>query len=259
MSQRWEDLVMAHYQADPEVIQSSLPDDLFVDTHEGRAWVSVVAFRLTNLSIRPLTFLRWNDFWEINLRTYVCDHEGNKGVWFYSLDSSDLLGVLGARLLYGLRYNFARIERKGSSNGRNFIYSGNHGKIATSRIEANWQNAESVQSAPGSLDHFLLERYRFWARRTIARSSSSALVSHVPYQAVRVQNITYEGGLFASQGFAEPIQGPDLGHYCPGFTVEATAPEWAFSISGQANQRYVSPSTLCVPKKDASESSPIEC
>ena len=237
MYQKWEDLVMAHYEADPDLIQSSLPDDLLVDTYEGGAWFSVVAFRLTNLSIRPLTFLTWNDFWEINLRTYVCDQEGNKGVWFYSLDSSDLWGVWGARLLYGLRYNFARIERKGSSTERNFIYTGNRGKIANSRLEANWQNAESVQSTHGSLDHFLLERYRFWARRTIARSSSSAFVSHVPYQAVRTQNISYKGGLFSSQGFAEPIEGPDLGHYCPGFTVEATAPEWVFSISGQANHR----------------------
>jgi len=101
---------MSHYETDPDLIQSSLPDDLLVDTYEGGAWFSVVAFRLTNLSIRPLTFLTWNDFWEINLRTYVCDQEGNKGVWFYSLDSSDLWGVWGARLLYGLRYNFAQIR-----------------------------------------------------------------------------------------------------------------------------------------------------
>jgi len=237
MYQKWEDLVMAHYEADPDLIQSSLPDDLLVDTYEGGAWFSVVAFRLTNLSIRPLTFLTWNDFWEINLRTYVCDQEGNKGVWFYSLDSSDLWGVWGARLLYGLRYNFAQIERKGSSTDRNLIYSGNRGKIATSRIEANWHEAQSAQSTPGSLDQFLLERYRFWVRRAIARRSSSAFVSHIPYQAVRVQNSTYEGSLFSSQGFAEPMSEPDLGHYCSGFTVEATAPEWAFSISGQANQR----------------------
>ena len=163
------------------------------------------------------------------MRTYVCDQEGNKGVWFYSLDSSDLLGF-GERLLYGLRYNFARIERKGSSTDRNLIYSGNRGEIATSRIEANWEEAQSAQSTPGSLDHFLLERYRFWARRAFARRSSSAFVRHIPYQAVRVQNSSYKGGLFASQGFAEPMQEPDLGHYCSGFTVEATAPEWAFSF-----------------------------
>ena len=91
---------MAHYPVLPELIQSSLPDDLQVDTFESRAWFSVVAFRLTDLRIRPLRFVKWQDFWEINLRTYVRDKRGNRGVWFYSLDSSDLFGVLGARLLY---------------------------------------------------------------------------------------------------------------------------------------------------------------
>lgn len=237
MSQKWEDLVMAHYSEDASAIQSSLPDDLLADTFEDRAWFSVVAFRLTNLCIRPFTFLRWPDFWEINLRTYVRDKQGNRGVWFYSLDSSDLLGVVGARLLYGLRYNFARIVRTGGASDKKMIYQGQRGKIASSKIEAEWKDEKFVSSASGSLDHFLLERYRFWAKRGPAKNSSSAFVRHIPYEATRLNKIHYEGGLFASQGFAEPQKNPELGHYCPGFSVEATAPEWAFSISGQANQR----------------------
>lgn len=237
MSQCWEDLVMVHYAENPEVIQASLPDDLFADTYEGRAWFSVVAFRLTNLRIRPVSFLPWQDFWEINLRTYVRDNRGNRGVWFYSLDSSDLFGVIGARLLYGLRYNLARIHRKGSVPEQMLIYHGQRGKIASSKIAAQWQGAELTTGKPGSLDHFLLERYRFWARRGLSQCSSSAFVRHVPYNACRLTKSNYEGGLFASQGFSEPKNEPDLGHYCPGFSVEATAPEWAFSISGQANHR----------------------
>ncbi len=229
--------MMAHYPASPELIQASLPDDLLVDNYEGKAWFSVVAFRLTNLRIRPLTFLTWKDCWEINLRTYVRDKRGNRGVWFYSLDSSDLFGVLGARILYGLRYNFARIHREGSSAKRKLVYHGTRGKIAHSRIEGEWKDADRVINEPGTLDQFLLERYRFWARREFSNGSSSASVRHVPYQVHRLNKIHYEGGLFTSQGFSEPQNGPELGHYCPGFSVEATAPEWAFSISGQANQR----------------------
>ena len=228
---------MAHYSEDAKTIQPSLPDDLIADTFQGRAWFSVVAFRLTNLSIRPFTFLRWPNFWEINLRTYVRDKQGNRGVWFYSLDSSDLFGVVGARLLYGLRYNFSRIGRTGNASGKKMIYQGQRGKIASSKIEAEWKDEKFVSSASGSLDHFLLERYRFWAKRGPAKNSSSAFVRHIPYEATMLNKIHYEGGLFASQGFAEPQKNPELGHYCPGFSVEATAPEWAFSISGQANQR----------------------
>ena len=134
MSQKWEDLVMAHYSEEASAIQSSLPDDLIADTFEGRAWFSVVAFRLTNLCIRPFTFLRWPDFWEINLRTYVRDKEGNRGVWFYSLDSSDLFGVIGARLLYGLRYNFARIGRTGSASGKKMITMGKEARLPVPQL-----------------------------------------------------------------------------------------------------------------------------
>lgn len=237
MSQKWEDLVMAHYPADPGQIQTTLPDDLFVDTFDGRAWFSVVAFRLRDLRIRPLTCLKWNDFWEINLRTYVRNKKGDCGVWFYSLDSSDFFGVLGARILYGLRYNFARIHRSGATSDKKLTYLSNRGKISDCRIEVDWNDCPKQDNLYGTVDHFLLERYRFWSRRSLSRSSSSAFVCHIPYDAVRVKTIRYDGGLFASQGLAEPVNEPELGHYCPGFSVEATAPEWAFSISGQANQR----------------------
>ena len=211
MSQKWEDLVMAHYSEEASAIQSSLPDDLIADTFEGRAWFSVVAFRLTNLCIRPFTFLRWPDFWEINLRTYVRDKEGNRGVWFYSLDSSDLFGVIGARLLYGLRYNFARIGRTGSASGKKMIYHGQRGKIASSTIEAEWKDKKFVSSASGSLDHFLLERYRFWARRGPAKNSSSAFVRHIPYEAIRLNKIHYGGGCLPARDLQNLRKIPSLG------------------------------------------------
>ena len=58
MSQNWEDLVMLHYRVNPAMIQVRLPDDLVVDTFEDEAWISVVAFRLSNLRIRPISWLK---------------------------------------------------------------------------------------------------------------------------------------------------------------------------------------------------------
>ena len=122
MSQNWEDLVMLHYRVNPAIIQGRLPDDLEVDTYEDEAWISVVAFRLSNLRIRPISWLKWSDFWELNLRTYIRDKKGRKGVWFFSLDSTDPIGVIGARMLYGLPYNNAHIVRSGSLQVRTFIF-----------------------------------------------------------------------------------------------------------------------------------------
>ena len=93
MDQCWEDLLLLHWPVEGELVRKSIPDDLKVDLFEGQAWMSVVGFQLTGLKISPFRWLTWPDFWEINLRTYVRDRHGNKGIWFYSLDSSDPLAV----------------------------------------------------------------------------------------------------------------------------------------------------------------------
>ena len=237
MSQQWEDLVLLHYEASPEVVQASLPEDLTADICQGKAWLSVVAFRLTGLRIRPFTWMRWSDFWEVNLRTYVRHKDGQKGVWFYSLDSSDPLGVIGARMLYGLYYNFARIRRNGDAGDGSMQYCSRRRGGEESMIHAQWEPKETPHASSEELDHFLLERYQFWAKRNWGSSSSSACVRHQPYETVPLSKAHYRGNLFSSQGFGEPTTGPARAHYCPGFSVEATAPSWMFSISGQANQR----------------------
>jgi uncharacterized protein YqjF (DUF2071 family) len=237
MSQRWEDLVLFHYEADPKVVQGSLPGDLTTDLCQGKAWLSVVAFRLTSLRIRPLTWLRWSDFWEVNLRTYVRHKDGRRGVWFYSLDSTDPFGVIGARMLYGLNYNFARIRRDGASGDGSMQYFSKCRGGEESMILAQWGPKGVPRVSSDELDHFLLERYRFWAKRRWASSCSSAAVRHQPYETVPLSKAHYQGDLFSSQGFGEPTAGPARAHYCPGFSVEATAPSWMLSISGQVNQR----------------------
>jgi hypothetical protein len=239
MSQRWEDLLLLHWPVSPSVLQPTLPRDLEVDLFEGSAWISVVGFKLTQLRISPFRWIRWPDFWEINLRTYICNQQGDKGVWFYSLDSSDLPAVMGARTLYGLPYNFARTEGVRESDKISFQSNRripHHS--ARARFGASFSSFhDGTDPARSRLDRFLLERYRFWSSRQYAGFSSSAQVMHTPYDAVRTVQSDYRGELFSSQGLDEPVESPVIGHYCPGFNVQASAPAWAFSIAGQANQR----------------------
>jgi uncharacterized protein YqjF (DUF2071 family) len=239
MSQRWEELLLLHWPVDFNKLIDSIPSDIELDLFEGRAWISVVGFKLTQLRISPFRWVPWPAFWEINLRTYVKDRNGKKGVWFYSLDSSDLLAVTGARLLYGLPYNFA--QAKGEYDSSKIAFQSNRRfphQRATSRFEAFFpqvQNGENTANSP--LDQFLLERYRFWSPRKLSNHSTSAQVNHQPYDAVITTNARYEGELFKSQGLEEPQSTPIRGHYCKGLDVEASAPSWAFLIAGQANHK----------------------
>ena len=167
------------------------------------------------------------------------NQQGKKGVWFYSLDSSDLPAVMGARILYGLPYNFARTEGVRESDKINFQSNRrNPHHSACAKFEASFSSSrEDTDFARSSLDRFLLERYCFWSPRQSSGFSSSAQVMHAPYDAVRTVQSDYQGELFSSQGMDEPEEPPVIGHYCPGFNVQASAPAWAFSIAGQANQR----------------------
>ena len=147
--------------------------------------------------------------------------------------------------------------RTGGASDKKMIYQGQRGKIASSKIEAEWKDEKFVSSASGSLDHFLLERYRFWARRGPAKIPLRHLSDIFPMKPQGLTKFTMRG-LFASQGFAEPQKNPELGHYCPGFSVEATAPEWTFFDLEIGKPKVSFIPHLLFPEKEASESSPRE-
>ena len=239
MSQNWEDLLLLHWPVSPDELSPTIPKDLELDLFDGQAWASVVGFRLTNLCISGLGVIPWSDFLEVNLRTYVKDREGRRGVWFHSLDSSDLPAVLGARALYGLAYFHSAIEIEKSREALSFRserrrFWGNRRASLEAKLPIEEKGLPLADSA---LDRFLLERYRFWARRKLSDRSSSALVNHRPYDAYLAKDARYEGGLFEASGMNEPSPEPVVAHYCKGFPVSASAPSWAFGTFGQANQR----------------------
>ena len=240
MSQQWEDLLFLHWPVSPDCLAFKLPPGLEPDLFDDEAWLSVVGFRLTQLRIKPFTQIPWRDFNEVNLRTYVKDSAGNKGVWFFSLDSSDLLAVLGARLMYGLNYRFSSIRSGFKSNTMGyraetrFPSSGVQSELST---QCPHLRDEGEVPKKGTIDFFLLERYRFWSAKVYKGNLSTGQVSHPPYNPVRLSQAEYKGDLFRCQGLDEPVTKPALIHYCKGFPVTASAPSWAFGIAGQANHK----------------------
>src|SRR5579884_1349067 len=97
-TQKWRSLLFLHWEVAPDALRPHVSPELSIDTFDGRAYVGVVAFGMR--SVRPLRLLppvpTATDFEETNVRTYV--HAGGRdpGVWFFSLDASSALAVLGA-------------------------------------------------------------------------------------------------------------------------------------------------------------------
>jgi len=102
MRQSWLDLTFLHWPYEPATVRSLVPAGLTLDLHDGAAWIGLVPFLITGLTLPGAPAMPWlSRFPETNVRTYVIDGEGKRGVWFFSLDAARWAAVLGARLAYG--------------------------------------------------------------------------------------------------------------------------------------------------------------
>jgi uncharacterized protein YqjF (DUF2071 family) len=104
------------------------------------------------------------DFLETNLRTYV-HAEGVPGVWFFSLDAASRLAVWGGRTLYGLPYFRAKMScaKRGGIWDYQLRRAGS-GPGAGLDVQWTLAEAEPREAAPGTLEHFLTERYALYGR-----------------------------------------------------------------------------------------------
>jgi uncharacterized protein YqjF (DUF2071 family) len=165
---RWCDLAFLHWPVSAAVLRPLVPEGLQIDTYEGHAWVGVVPFRMEGVRLRgappvPTT----HAFPELNVRTYV-RAAGRAGVWFFSLDAASRLAVRGARFLYNLPYYdaemaIARTRPTASSSSDDWIaYDSRrvHRDAPAAEFRARYGATGDVyEPQPGSLDHFLVERY----------------------------------------------------------------------------------------------------
>lgn len=119
---RWDDLAFVHWSYDPEVVQALLPDGLLVDTFDDRAYVSLVPFEMRQATPRFLPSIPWvSNFLETNVRTYVVDSDGNRAVWFFSLESDRLVIVTFARLLLGFPYIWSKLRVEITGRRRRYV------------------------------------------------------------------------------------------------------------------------------------------
>lgn len=170
VSQRWNDLLFAHWPIPAASIAASLPEGLLVDTFQGSAWLGVVPFWLDRLKVRGLPRLPvFRNLPDLNLRTYVREERtGARGVFCFSMDAGSLLAVAAARTLYHLPYYWAdmRLERRSS---REFsFYSRRRLASGTIIFQARYRGLgptyRQMANRSGSIVNFFTERDCLFAR-----------------------------------------------------------------------------------------------
>ena len=208
LEQDWLELSFLHWSFPPHSVAVLLPPGVRIDTFDGDAWVGLVLFRLRIVLRTGLTLPWLCSFPETNVRTYVVGPDGERGIWFFSLDCARLVAAWAGRMTYRLpfhhavmgmdcgdgvrRYRSRRLPRTGAKSS---------GCSATVHI------GEAIaRSRVTSLQAFLTERWRLYTRAE--GGIATAHVEHPPWRLHHAVATDVDAGLLAACGLPYPEGSP---------------------------------------------------
>ena len=218
MHQNWHHLGFFHWEIPAEELQALIPPRLTVDTFEGKAFIAVVPFTVTGarpVLLPPVPLI--SAFHEVNVRTYVHLDGRDPGVWFFSLDASSSIAVEAARAMYKLPYYDSAIELAAGEGALPKIAfdARREDPRSLSPAHAHLQYGPSdgvtSRAVPGSLEHFLIERYILYAIDS-DRQLHRARVHHAPYEVQKADVFELDETLVWAAGIRRSDNIP-LRHY----------------------------------------------
>jgi uncharacterized protein YqjF (DUF2071 family) len=208
MAQTWHDLLFVHWPIETQALRPLVPQPLPLDKFQGRCWIGVVPFWMSNIHARGLPPLPGlSRFPELNVRTYVT-LGGKPGVYFFSLDAANLAAVWAARTFYRLPYFHARMS---SDISNDWIAYNSERRDAQAEFRGRYRPANAVQlSLPGTLEHWLTERYCFY---TVAGTEVfRAEIHHQPWPLQNAE-VEIETNTVAAAAGIPTLAGDPLLHF----------------------------------------------
>jgi uncharacterized protein YqjF (DUF2071 family) len=222
LRQRWLNLLFVHWPVPAATVRPLVPPALTIQEFGGTSWVGIVPFVIEGLSWRFMPDLPYfSSFPELNLRLYV-EAEGKPGVWFVSLDADNLAAVLGARATFSLPYFRAAIDVARDASGVRFkAVRRRHRSVA---FDVRYlPRGKAVESAPGSLEHFLTERYCLYAPRGSGLRRLD--IQHPPWKLQPADADIVTNTVASAQGVHVDTTAPPLLHFSARQDVLAWWPE----------------------------------
>lgn len=218
MHQEWRELLFLHWEYDPEEIQKTLPPGLFVDTFQGKGYVTITPLLMNGFSVANLPAIPGLDFIEVNFRTYVYDENGIPGLWFYSLDLNSIVGANLGRRLFSLPYFYAELKQIDSASER--VLEGKRVEKPEVKMKfayrAHDQNVHFAKE--DTLEFFLIERYVMFT--FAANQLYFGRVHHAPYP-LQIAEVTENQHTFwKAYGFGLHNQEPAHVHLSRGVSVD---------------------------------------
>lgn len=219
--QEWNRAIFLHWPVPKTLLQPYIPSSVQLDTCDGTAWISFVAFSMEKMKFRYVpSFPPISNFDELNLRTYVRSN-GKSGVYFLSIEASKKCACYIAKAISELPYTHAAMQRE---TGK---FSSKNSEKAT-QFSVSFTKEKLIRNKT-TLDLWLTERYALFQEN----SSGQLLqfdIHHVEWPLYTIKLTSLD---FKFPKFEELLNTPPVhAHYSPGVqviawdknTVHATAP-----------------------------------
>ena len=208
MFQSWRSLTFLHWAYEPAEIRRHLPPQVALDTFDGAAWIGLTPFMLTGLRPPFVPALPWiSSFPEMNVRTYVVGPDGERGIWFFTLEADRLMAVAGARMFYGLPYRWARMSVRRHA-WRVEYASVRHWPFRSAQSRICVETGNRIESS--QFDRFVTARFRLYTRamgRIVA-----AQIEHEPWPLQEARVITLDQNVIQACNLSHPSAHPHALH-----------------------------------------------
>lgn len=213
MKQEWHDLLFAHWAVPVQELRPLIPRALEIDTFGGRAWLGVVPFRMSGVRVRGTPAVPgFSRFPELNVRTYVV-RDGKPGVWFFSLDAANAVAVWGARTFFHLPYFLAAMSCGEDAGWIRYESRRKDRRGSGASLKARYRAVGDVfKAAPGSIEHFLAERYCLYTADEKGRVVRCE-IHHPPWPLQLAEATLEENTMAAAAGIAIADLMPELLHF----------------------------------------------
>lgn len=207
--QEWNRALFLHWTVPFDILRDLVPKQLNIDTFQGDAYVSMVAFTMEKIRPRYLPAVNFiSNFDEINIRTYI-DNDNKKGVFFLNIEAQKMLSVFIAKKLSGLPYEKANIRRNKNN------YQSNN-QLKDFHLNVQYEIKE-VLNCKTELENWLTERYCLYVE-----NRSSIYCYDIHHKEWQIKNVELKHlDLKYTIGKLNLTNNPDIIQYSDGVQVVA--------------------------------------
>ena len=181
LTARWEHLLLANYQIDPQVLAPLVPAHTTIDRFEGSVFVSLVAFMFTRTRVLGLPIPWHTCFEEVNLRFYIVpDYDPSRRAVAFIKEIVPKAAIPPiANTFFCENYVALPMNHETQSDTGRFAYSWHSG---SEHSFSAWISGNVAVPPARSVAEFITEHY--WG---YAKGTRSTLEYQVPASTVGVQ------------------------------------------------------------------------